>query len=149
MKMFFSQQLIRFLNSDILQVIGYFILVLIMFNLSAIIDLVFHPEIPYLDDEHIIVGGITGSISAILFGLLMAFVRKLNRALRQIKQLEHFLSICANCQKVRKPGADPKQMDSWQKLVPYIMANTDIRFSHGLCPDCANQLYPELALHKN
>ncbi len=39
-----------------------------MSNLSALVDAFLHPEIPYFDIEHLIVGGVTGLVSSILFG---------------------------------------------------------------------------------
>jgi PAS domain S-box-containing protein len=58
-----------------------------MCNLDPLVDAMFHPEIPYFDEEHLIVGGIIGFLSIILFGLLILYVRHLDNALRKIKTL--------------------------------------------------------------
>jgi len=45
-----------------------------MINLNAMVDVVLHPEIPYFDKEHLIVGGVTGFVSMVLFGLLALYI---------------------------------------------------------------------------
>jgi len=47
-----------------------------MANLGAIVDAILHPEIEYLDEEHLVVGAITGLMNAfILFSMLLYFNR--------------------------------------------------------------------------
>jgi hypothetical protein len=62
------------------------------------------------------------------------FFRKL---LRKIKILEGFLPICANCKKIRR-------QDQWEQIEQYISENSLARFSHSLCPECVQKLYPDL-----
>ncbi len=57
-------------------------------------------------------------------------VQELETALTQVKQLKGLLPICAYCKSVR----DDKNY--WQRVETYIAANSDARFSHGICPDC-------------
>ena len=66
--------------------------VLFMGNLNALIDSVFHPKIPYFDEEHLIVGGITASITLVLFGALSAYTRNLRIATEEIKGLNEELA---------------------------------------------------------
>jgi hypothetical protein len=120
----------------------YAFLVIFMSNLNSLADLVLHPEIPYWDDEHMIVGGITGFVSFAVFGFFLLYVRNLHDALNKIKSLEAILPICANCKKIRKPGSDPSKQGSWQEIEPYITENTSSRLSHGICPECHAKLYP-------
>ncbi len=54
----------------------------------------------------------------------------------QVKVLEGLLPICSDCKKIR--GDD----GSWQPLESFIDAHSEARFSHGLCTDCAERLYP-------
>lgn len=122
----------------------YVLIILLMANLNALIDHFQHLEIPYFDEEHIIVGSIAGGVCLAMTILLEILLRHLNSAIGEIKVLESFLSICTNCKKVRAPGADPDQKDSWQPIDSYISRMTTTRFSHGLCPDCVDKLYPEL-----
>jgi hypothetical protein len=56
----------------------------------------------------------------------------------EIKILEGFIPICANCKKIR-------QDIDWKVLEEYISENSLAKFSHSICPECAKKLYPELA----
>lgn len=65
-------------------------------------------------------------------------IAELQGALDRIKTLDGLLPICASCKKIR----DDKGY--WQQIEAYIADRSDAEFSHGLCPDCAKELYPEL-----
>ena len=137
------QRLIKIGNNNALRLIIFVAIIISMTNLNAVVDAVLHPDIPYFDEEHLIVGGVTGFVSIILFGLLILYVRYLNKALGKIKTLEAILPICSNCKKIRKPDSDPKKNESWQPIESYITARTTAKFSHGICPDCLANLYPQ------
>lgn len=61
----------------------------------------------------------------------------LELALSEIKTLRSILPMCSHCRKVR----DDEGL--WSRLDAYLSAHTDTRFSHGLCPSCLRELYPE------
>jgi PAS domain S-box-containing protein len=63
--------------------------------------------------------------------------KKLQDALDQIKVLSGILPICASCKKIR----DDK--GQWHKIESYIKEHSEAVFSHGICPDCSEKLYPE------
>jgi hypothetical protein len=64
-------------------------------------------------------------------------VVELKQALVQVKKLSGFLPICAACKKIR----DDKGY--WKQIELYITEHSEALFSHGLCPECAKELYPE------
>lgn len=64
---------------------------------------------------------------------------ELKDALANVKTLKGLLPICASCKKIR----DDKGY--WNRLEEYIHERTDADFTHGVCPDCAEELYPEVA----
>lgn len=132
-------------NNAFFQIVTFSSTVLLVSNLNAIIDHFLHPDIPYFDKEHLIVGGVTGLVTAILFGLVILYARHLERALRKIRKLESFLPICAHCKKIRISDSTPTTKESWQAIEYYIIEHSDARFSHGICPDCMKKHYPELA----
>jgi PAS domain S-box-containing protein len=68
-------------------------------------------------------------------------ISELQEALAKIKTLRGLIPICASCKKVRDDRG------YWQQVEVYIRDHSEAEFSHGLCPDCARQLYPEL--HKD
>ncbi|MBP1709607.1 MAG: hypothetical protein H6Q47_140 [Deltaproteobacteria bacterium] len=65
-------------------------------------------------------------------------ISELQEALGQVKTLKGLLPICSNCKKVR----DDKGY--WNQIESYVQQHTDASFTHGICPDCAKKLYPEL-----
>ena len=63
-------------------------------------------------------------------------VEDLGKALDQIKTLRGILPICAGCKKIR----DDKGY--WNQVEVYIRDHTEAEFSHGICPECMDKLYP-------
>ncbi len=51
-------------------------------------------------------------------------------SLARVKRLHGLLPICAWCKHVRNDG------DYWQSVEGYIAEQTDVRFTHGICPSC-------------
>ncbi|MFH2092428.1 MAG: ABC transporter substrate binding protein [Pseudomonadota bacterium] len=62
----------------------------------------------------------------------------LESALSKVKTLSGLLPICASCKKIRDDSG------YWNQIESYINQHSDATFSHGICPDCAAKLYPEL-----
>ncbi len=71
--------------------------------------------------------------------LLASQKEELEAALIRIKRLEGIIPICMHCKRIRTDDA------IWHNIVHYITEHTDAHFSHGLCPECAAQFYPEFA----
>ena len=64
-----------------------------------------------------------------------ALVRELRTALHELKTLHGIIPICAHCKKIRNDAG------SWDRLEAYFSDRADVRFSHGICPDCLRQHY--------
>ena len=64
----------------------------------------------------------------------------LKKALAEVKTLSGLLPICANCKKIR----DDKGY--WTQVEAFIGERTNIQFSHGVCPECWQVLYPDYPL---
>jgi|GEM_PF-1040517 len=93
--------------------------------------------------------------SAVIFLLMSALTLffvlqkdKLNRRLRksllelqaamdEIKTLKGLIPICANCKKIRN------DQGFWEQIEQYIADHSEAEFTHGICPECAKELYPE------
>ncbi len=63
-------------------------------------------------------------------------IQDLTDALAQVKTLGGLLPICASCKKIR----DDKGY--WQQVETYIKQHSNADFTHGICPECAQRLYP-------
>ena len=62
----------------------------------------------------------------------------LRRQLEEIKTLRGLVPICAKCKSVRDDSG------FWQCIENYISEHSEAEFSHSLCPDCRDELYPGL-----
>jgi PAS domain S-box-containing protein len=64
-------------------------------------------------------------------------IESLQENLAKVKTLSGLLPICASCKKIR----DDKGY--WNQIEAYIRDRSEAEFSHGICPDCSEKLYPE------
>jgi hypothetical protein len=55
------------------KIIIFIVTITLVSNINAITDYYLHPEIPYFDDEHLIVGSITG-IFCLAFGVVVLYI---------------------------------------------------------------------------
>lgn len=63
---------------------------------------------------------------------------ELQEAIAKVKTLTGMLPICASCKKIRDDGG------YWSTVELYVEQHSEATFTHGICPDCAHKLYPEL-----
>ncbi len=68
---------------------------------------------------------------------------RLEKTIKEKITLSGLLPICAHCKKIR----DDKGY--WNHLESYIETHSEADFSHSICPECANTLYPDLDLTEN
>jgi len=65
---------------------------------------------------------------------------RIQKSEKQTDGLEDFIPICASCFKIRDDEKDEKP---WIPPAVYISDRLpEIRFSHGMCPDCMKKWYP-------
>ncbi len=67
---------------------------------------------------------------------------QLQTALNDVKTLSGLIPICAKCKKIR----DDKGY--WNQLEQYIERHSDASFSHGICEECAKELYGKTSWFK-
>lgn len=65
-------------------------------------------------------------------------IQKLREALSKVKKLSGLIPIYASCKKKR----DGK--GNWEHIETYIHDHSKADFTHGICPDCYKELYPDL-----
>ena len=61
----------------------------------------------------------------------------LRDALSQVKILRGLLPICSKCKAIRDDEGN------WRQIESYIKERSEAEFSHGICPVCSKELYPE------
>lgn len=60
----------------------------------------------------------------------------LEKLLAEVRTLGGMLPICSHCKKIR----DDKGY--WNQIEAYLNEHTDAEFTHGICPDCAREVFP-------
>ena len=60
----------------------------------------------------------------------------------ELHALRGIVPICASCKKMRDDA------NYWRSVESYFGRHHGVDFSHGLCPDCADELYPDLHLNE-
>ena len=65
-------------------------------------------------------------------------IAELQKALKEVKTLSGLIPICSHCKKVRDDTG------YWDQVESYIAKHSNVDFSHGICPDCMRQYYPEM-----
>ncbi len=65
-------------------------------------------------------------------------IRDLQKALKEIETLRELLPICASCKRIRNDSG------YWQEVEEYFKQRDQLDFSHTMCPDCVQRMYPEL-----
>lgn len=64
-------------------------------------------------------------------------IQEQKEALEKINTLSGLIPICSHCHKIRNDEG------YYEQLEKYIMDHSDAVFSHGICPECMEKLYPD------
>jgi hypothetical protein len=66
--------------------------------------------------------------------------KELRNALLKIKKRSTFLPVCARCKRIRDGTG------IWRNGLQYLGNYFEGKYTHTLCPTCANKLYPDLLM---
>jgi DNA-binding response OmpR family regulator len=66
-------------------------------------------------------------------------VLQLEAALANVRKLTGLLPICAYCKSIRDDS------NYWHRVEEYVSEHADVRFSHGICPNCLPKVAAEMA----
>ncbi len=120
--------------------VANFILMVVFFSGSLIVTFAF----------------LTGSLTAgmvpvsltLLAGSSMALlstVLQTRMILGLQKTLAGIVPVCSGCKKIRRPDLAEEDPAAWQVVDTYLAHHTAAMITHGLCPDCLQRIYPEMA----
>ena len=56
----------------------------------------------------------------------------------ELMELKNVLPICSHCKSIRN------DQEYWLGVENYFKEHLDLDFTHGICPKCAKELYPDL-----
>lgn len=74
---------------------------------------------------------------------LRTAVRALDAALGRVRTLRGLIPICTSCKNVRDDEG------FWQRVEQYVTDHSDATFTHGLCPDCIDEIYGKAFLGRD
>jgi len=74
-----------------MRILVYALVIIVIFNFNAIVDQALHPEIPYFDYEHLIVGGVSALITSIILSFIFLYAKRLEKNIYEQKQIEKML----------------------------------------------------------
>jgi len=63
-------------------------------------------------------------------------LQKLQQTLAELRTLQGIIPICSSCKKIRD------DQGAWHQIEVYVRNHTNADFSHGLCPECIQKMYP-------
>jgi hypothetical protein len=75
--------------------------------------------------------------SAFIVFLGIHIINYTKKMFRRMKYIEGILPVCAHCKRIRD------EKGQWHEIESYICGQSEAEFTHGLCPECVNELYPE------
>lgn len=79
-------------------------------------------------------------------------IERLQSTLAHVSRLEGLLPICSHCKRIHvdadtvdanSPQQQPRE--TWISLEEYVRDRTAVKLSHGICEDCMEALYPDMA----
>jgi hypothetical protein len=74
--------------------------------------------------------------TALLITQQVRLLEQREAARRELRVLQGLLPICASCKRIKDERGE------WTQLEPYIAEHSEADFTHGICPECAEKLYP-------
>lgn len=69
---------------------------------------------------------------------LAARVAELEEAIAHVQRLQGLLPICSHCKKVRN------EANYWERVDSYLSSHSDLEFTHGICPDCSEEMMKQI-----
>jgi DNA-binding response OmpR family regulator len=64
-------------------------------------------------------------------------IRDLSAALEHVRTLQGLIPICMHCHRIRDDS------ETWQRIERYFEAHSEAHFTHSLCPECLERVYPD------
>ncbi len=79
------------MRQQMIRLLIYLAIVLLMANITPGIDSFLHPDIPYFDPEHLLIGGITAGITALMLSVLISHANRMVSVAHELSRLNKTL----------------------------------------------------------
>lgn len=132
-------------------VLGFFVGFLIIHPFSMVFEGLFLPVIKIdiksvayaFHPEHIPMAFFFGVLGMVLGAINVYYLKTIIRSRMRIKLLEGLLPICSYCKKIRDDSGKEQGEGHWEKIEEYIYKKTDQEFTHSICPECVEKVFPK------
>jgi hypothetical protein len=116
----------------------------VAYSLAVLLSLArFGFHVPWQETDSLSSSGINTGVRISTLALYAYLVDRTSWQTRELKKrvmlLEGILPICASCKKIRN------KQGTYETMEKYISDHSKVEFSHGICPQCAQELYPEFS----
>jgi hypothetical protein len=108
---------------------------IIRINLKSFIY-AFHPQ-------HLPMAMFFGMLGMSLGAINIYYLKNIMKSRKRIKLLEGLLPICSYCHKIRDNNGREHTEEHWERIEDYIYKKTDQEFTHGICPECVEKVFPQ------
>lgn len=92
----------------------------------------------YSDNRSVIYTALL-SLASLLLGWMIYWIMTLGR---RVQQLESMLPVCSSCGKIRDDKGD------WYSPNKYFNEKSSVKVTHGICPECTENLYGDQPWYK-
>ena len=79
------------MRQQMIRLLIYLAIVLLMANITPVINSFLHPTIPYLDPEHLLIGGITAAATALMLSVLITHANRMVSVAHELSLLNKTL----------------------------------------------------------
>ena len=93
--------------------------------------------------QHLPMGLYFAALGAAFGATVGTYVDRVRSHRERVQVLEGLLPICAHCKRIRDEAQAGQVEGRGVPVEVYVSEHSRAEFSHGLCPDCIRQFYPE------
>lgn len=94
--------------------------------------------VPYTLPVAILNGCVRVAVLFIITFLCAKLSESIQALRARVRTLEGILPTCAFCKDIRDEKGE------WHQIEAYVASRSEAKFSHGVCPDCANEHYGDI-----
>ncbi len=76
---------------------------------------------------------------------LVEQIKELRQGAEHIQALRNLIPICSYCKRVQSVPEPDISAVPWEAVESFVARHTGAAFSHGICPQCVGEHYPEIA----
>jgi hypothetical protein len=133
-------------------VIGVVIGIFVLHPFSMVLERMIHPlfelelyELKKAFSPHHLPMAVFFGILGTLIGIMnVYYLSSISREKERVRLLEELIPICSYCKNIRDDGVAERGNGTWMKMEQYFAREADASFTHGICPECYENVMKEI-----